>query len=41
MVIIMIQKKYKSEYNITINNKEYPKIALCAIAKNENLYIRE
>jgi len=39
----MIQKIYNSEYNITINNKEYPKVALCAIVKRkkwESIYTR-
>ena len=41
----MNQKKYiyiyKSEYNITINNKEYPKVALCEFVKKcEFLYTR-
>ena len=41
----MNQKKYiyiyKSEYNITINNKEYPKVVLCEFVKKwESLYTR-
>jgi len=35
IMVIMIQKIYNSEYNITINNKEYPKVALCAIVKRK------